>query len=119
MTHDTPQQLIDELDAALDREREALLRGDLEQIGELMLVKEGLIEQINALQRIERQQLAAVQHKVTRNQALLTSALEGIRAVADRIADLRRVRAGLETYDRQGQKRNYGTQTRSSVEKRA
>ncbi len=119
MTNDTPQTLIDQLDETLERERRALLRGDLDQIGELMQTKERLIEQINVLQTAGQQQLEAVQHKVTRNQALLASALEGIRAVAGRMADLRRVRAGLETYDRQGQRQHFGTQTRSSVEKRA
>ncbi|SFT96275.1 hypothetical protein [Sedimentitalea nanhaiensis] len=119
MTTEDPRDLIDELDNALDRERNALLQGDLEQIGELMLAKERLIENINALQSIEQQQLAAVQKKVTRNQALLASALDGIRAVANRMADLRRVRSGLETYDHQGQKQSFGMQTRPNVEKRA
>ncbi|MBK0325727.1 flagellar biosynthesis protein FlgN [Rhodobacteraceae bacterium F11138] len=119
MTHETPQDLINALDSLLDREKHALLKGDVEQVGKLLHTKEQLIDQINILQTAEQLQLAAVQEKVTRNQALLNSALDGIRAVADRMADLRKVRGGLETYDQRGQKQKFGTQSFSSVEKRA
>ncbi|MFD3191733.1 flagellar biosynthesis protein FlgN [Sedimentitalea sp. HM32M-2] len=119
MTNENPQDLIERLDDLLDQERQALIAGDLERIGELMLIKEDLIGKINALEAVEQGRLDTLQEKVTRNQALLTSALDGIRAVANRMADLRRVRAGLETYDRRGQKRIFGTATETSVEKRA
>lgn len=119
MTDETHQGLIDALDDLLDREREALLGGKLEQIGDLTSTKEDLIDSINALQPDERLILEMVHQKMTRNQALLNSALDGIRAVANRMADLRRVRSGLETYDRRGNKQTFGTQTSTNVEKRA
>lgn len=119
MTDETHQNLIDALDNLLDRERNALLNGKLDDIGKLISAKEDLIDRINALQPDERPALDTVHRKVTRNQALLNSALDGIRAVANRMADLRRVRAGLETYDRRGNKQTFGTQTSSNVEKRA
>lgn len=116
---DSAQDLIDELDDLLDQEREALLKGELGQLARLMTLKEGLIDRIRGHESLEQEVLASVQGKVTRNQALLNSAMEGIRAVADRIADLRRVRRGLETYDRTGRKTEVGTQNRSTVERRA
>ncbi|MDK3071612.1 flagellar biosynthesis protein FlgN [Sedimentitalea sp. JM2-8] len=119
MTDETPQQLIDSLDKVLDEERKALVQGDLEKINALMTAKETLIEKINGLHTVAHGSLTDVHEKVTRNQALLGSALEGIRAVANRMADLRRVRAGLETYDRSGRKTNYGLQAATKVEKRA
>lgn len=119
MTDETHQKLIDALDNLLDCEREALLGGQLDQIGKLMSTKEDLIDKINALQPDERPALERVHQKVTRNQALLNSALDGIRAVANRMADLRRVRSGLETYDSRGNKRTFGTLRSSNVEKRA
>jgi hypothetical protein len=119
MTDETPQQLIESLDKLLDEERKALVQGDLEKIGDLMTAKEKLIDEINALDMVAQGSLTDVHEKVTRNQALLGSALEGIRAVANRMADLRRVRAGLETYDRSGRKTNYGLQAATKVEKRA
>lgn len=119
MTDETHGALIDALDELLDSEREALLGGELDKIGKLMSSKENLIDKINALQPDDQQGLEAVNRKVTRNQALLNSALEGIRAVANRMADLRKVRAGLETYDRRGNKQTFDTRASSSVEKRA
>lgn len=111
--------LIDQLDNLLDLERSALLDGALDQLGLIMAQKDRLIAEINALEGAERASLAALQEKAARNQVLLNSAMEGIRAVANRMADLRRVRRGLETYDRQGRKETVGATIQSSVEKRA
>ena len=124
MTLDAQQAIIDELDQLLDQERSALLIGDLEQIGRLMELKEQLIDRINNMNATKKQALghetlSQMQNKVTRNQALLQGAMEGIRAVADRMAGLRRVREGLETYDRSGQKTQYDTGEKRTVERRA
>lgn len=119
MTHQTAQDLIDKLDALLDRERQALVEGDLELLGRMLLQKQELIESINTMGAVEQGHLALVHDKATRNQELLNSAMEGIRAVANRIADLRRVRQGLETYDQTGRKTRFETQRTTSVEKRA
>jgi len=119
MTHQAAKDLIDELDTLLDRERQALVDGDLELLGRMLAQKQGLIEKINAMDALERDHLVHVHDKVTRNQELLNSAMEGIRAVSNRIADLRRVRQGLETYDQAGRKTRFETQDLSSVEKRA
>ena len=119
MTSDPAQTMIDELDQLLDQERQALLDGDLERIARLMETKESLIDRLNELSDIERQDLDGVRDKVTRNQALLTSAMEGIRAVADRIADLRHVRQGLATYDQSGRRQQHSTSGSQTVERRA
>ncbi len=119
MTDESHQKLIDSLDELLDREREALLAGQLDQLGVLMTTKEQLIDRINKLQVEDRTPLESIHQKVTRNQALLNSALEGIRAVADRMAELRRVRSGFETYDRRGKRQTFGNSVNSNLEKRA
>lgn len=119
MTEHFAQTLIDELDSLLDRERQALIDGNLEQLARMLAQKQGLIENINAMDTLERDRLAHVHDKVTRNQDLLNSAMEGIRAVAERMADLRRVRHGLETYDQSGRKTRIEMQNRPNVEKRA
>lgn len=119
MTHQNPQDLIDELGTLLDRERRALVEGDLELLGRMLAQKQGLIDRINTLDSLERNSLAQVHDKVTRNQELLNSAMEGIRAVANRMADLRRVRHSLETYDQLGHKTRIATQGHYNVEKRA
>lgn len=119
MTNHNAQALIDELDTLLDRERQALIDGNLDMLGRMLTQKQNLIDNINALDTLEREHLEHVHEKVSRNQELLNSAMEGIRAVANRMADLRRVRQGLETYDQAGRKTRLETQTQPSVEKRA
>lgn len=119
MTMDASQNTISELDGLLEQERAALLKGDLDTVLRLLELKEGLIDRLRALEAADRPDLGQVQEKVTRNQALLNSALEGIRAVAERMADMRRVREGLETYDRRGRKTHITAGTRPSVERRA
>lgn len=119
MSDHTPQQLIDELDTILDRERSALMAGDLGQLEELLAKKESLISQLNTANELERESLLQVQNKVSRNQQLLDSAMDGIRSVATRMAELRRIRKGLDVYDKSGRKTRYGTRGSTKLEKRA
>ena len=124
MKLDEQNTIIEELDTLLEAEKAALLQGNLEQVTSILETKEALIDKLNALQKaslegIDEQSLAAVHGKIQRNQTLIRSSLEGIRAVADRISGLRRVRQGLETYDQSGKKTQFSTTTSASVEKRA
>ena len=119
MTEETSMELICDLDRLLDQERKALMKGDLESIGALTTRKEELVSRINNLDLAPGDDLLSVHEKVTRNQALLNSALDGIRAVAKRMSDLRKVRASLEIYDESGRKKTFGSNVASSVEKRA
>ena len=118
MTNHDPQRLIEELDEILDQERQALVRGELEKIESLLARKESIIGQLNAFEELERAELSKVQSKVSRNQELLNSAMQGIRSVAARMAELRRVKKGLDVYDRSGRKARYGTTMGQRLEKR-
>ncbi|WP_264211900.1 flagellar biosynthesis protein FlgN [Leisingera thetidis] len=119
MSNPKPQQLIDELDQILDRERAALMAGDLGKLEELLAKKEKVIGKLNAVTELERGALEQVQSKVSRNQQLLDSAMDGIRAVAARMAELRRIRKGLDVYDQAGRKTRYRTRGATRLEKRA
>jgi len=119
MSHEDAQTLINRLDDLLEQERAALLAGDLEAIATLLENKERLIDALNALTEADRPEMGAVEAKVLRNQALLDGALQGIRHVAARMAALRRVRRGLETYDAKGTKTTIEGEADFSVEKRA
>ncbi len=119
MTHDTIDSMIDDLDALLDSERRALVSGNLDELSQLHERKEKLISALNALDRLEAKALAGVRKKMSRNQALLSSAMEGIRTVADRMAELRRIRQSLSTYDRDGKRHQIPTSTEQKLEKRA
>lgn len=119
LPHQNPQNLIDELDEILDQERSALVRGELTQIEDLLARKETIIAQLNTIDSLERQALTQVQTKVSRNQELLNSAMEGIRSVATRMSELRKVKKGLDVYDRAGRKARYGTTMGQRLEKRS
>ncbi len=119
MTQETIDTMIDDLDLLLDSERQALVSGNLDELSQLHDRKEQLISALNALDRLEADALVGVREKMSRNQALLSSAMEGIRAVADRMAELRRVRQNLSTYDRDGKRHQFPTSTAQKLEKRA
>lgn len=119
MAHDTEQRIINRLDLLLESERKALLQGDLEQISMLVATKAALIDDLNGMSGHAPGDLAALQAKVLRNQALLDGALQGIRTAAARLAAFRRVRRAMETYDREGHKHTIPGEVERKVEKRA
>ncbi|WP_293574060.1 flagellar biosynthesis protein FlgN [Phaeobacter sp.] len=119
MTEQTPQEMIETLDEILDAERTALIGGDLHELEPLLAKKEKIIDALNMVGDLERESLQKVQTKVSRNQELLDSAMEGIRAVASRMAELRRIRRGLDVYDQAGRKTRYATRGAATLEKRA
>lgn len=119
MTDDIPQTDIDALDDLLDAERRALLEGNLDDIARLHHRKEQLIDGLNNWGGEDTANLASLNAKLQRNQALLDTALNGIRSVARRLAAIRRVRQSLDTYDSAGRKNTVETRIDRSLEKRA
>ncbi|MFD1510118.1 flagellar biosynthesis protein FlgN [Lacimonas salitolerans] len=116
MTDDAQNMICDALEDLLDRERAALLAGDIEGLGRLADEKERLLTQVSGH---EHTRLDGLQAKAARNQELLNSALEGIRAVASRLQALRDVRNTLNTYDQSGRRQSIEGLTRPQVERRA
>ena len=112
-------EVIETLDELLDDERDALLEGNLDQVSRLVARKETLIERLAQVDRTDRGAILELNVKFERNQALLRSALEGIRSVTRRLAMLRRVRTSLDTYDSRGARRSIEMSPETSVEKRA
>ena len=113
------QNTLRSLDTLLEKERLALILGNLGQIEPLLPQKELLFAQINGLEDPPSEQLSTLHEKIKRNQLLLQSAMDGIRAVTGRINTLRRVRKSLDTYDARGQRNTVSHTAASSVEKRA
>lgn len=119
MTHEHGSRILAQLDVILEKERGALLRGDLSQLMTLLSEKERLVDALNALEAAQTGDLRAVQGKLTRNQALLDGALQGIRSVAARLAAHRRIRRSLDTYDQNGRKHSIPSDIAHNLEKRA
>ncbi|PIE12420.1 MAG: flagellar biosynthesis protein FlgN [Rhodobacterales bacterium] len=124
MTDDTAIATMEALDDLLDRERGALLSGDLDRLVRMLDEKTTLIDTLNnGVEAIEtqdeRKTLHDLQSKVTRNQELLDSALSGIRSVAKRMSALHQVRKSLDTYDEAGHKTTIDAMRDRKMEKRA
>ncbi len=119
MTTETLQTTIDSLDDLLEREREALLTGDVDGVARLHDEKGRLVDALNKFDTQEALDLRELDEKVRRNQLLLDTALDGIRSVARRLAAIRRVKQSLETYDESGRKSSVDMGVTRSVEKRA
>lgn len=116
---DNADTTLNALDALLDSEREALLRGDLEKLAELLVPKEDLIEALSQVPDRDAAAIRQLDRKVRRNQMLMDGALEGIRSVASRLARLREVKGALETYGADGKRRDIAAHSTTSVERRA
>lgn len=119
MPTETHEEAAADLDRLLDEEQAALLAGDLERVAELADEKERIARVLSSGDCEGPGGLELLDAKLRRNQHLLQSALMGIRSVADRMAEMRRVRRGLETYDATGRKSRKGDMTRRALEKRA
>lgn len=111
--------LVESLDDLLEQERQALLKGNLDAISAILSQKEATLNQFPSLKGSQTENLATLRAKVSRNQALLDSALRGIREVSDRMNALRRAQRSLETYDRGGNKSVVVTRPEHQVERRA
>lgn len=119
MTRQNAQSLINNLDELLEEERGALKKGELSKLEDILSRKENLIDQLNAIQDKEQSALDVVHGKVSRNQDLLKSAMLGIKAVSNRMQELRKVRRGLDVYDQRGRRARYATSGSTKLEKRA
>ncbi|MDW3223549.1 MAG: flagellar biosynthesis protein FlgN [Paracoccaceae bacterium] len=119
MTHEAFEDVIDALDDVLEAERDALLIGNLDEVGRLLERKETLIDDLSRLEFSSPEPLEGLNSKVIRNQALLDQALAGIRTVARRLAAMRRVRSSLDTYDENGTRHTIDITPDGVVEKRA
>ncbi|MEM7596284.1 MAG: flagellar protein FlgN [Pseudomonadota bacterium] len=118
-TGKTVGEVFSALDACLEKEKTALLTGDLDAISSLMEEKSDLISQLNALGATEDHALDALKDKAERNQVLLGSALDGIRRVADRLSAMQSLRHSFDTYDSRGQRKTIEGEVVRHVEKRA
>ncbi|KUJ77905.1 flagellar biosynthesis protein FlgN [Ruegeria marisrubri] len=107
------------LEELLDLERKAVLDGQLGQLENLLPEKEKLFDSLGKSATGRSEQVQRVQKKLERNQALLESAADGVRAVFDRMAELRRVRQGLHTYDAAGKRNSFPVRLQTQLEKKA
>lgn len=110
---------VDAFEDLLDEERRALLAGDFEALGRLLMKKEQIIGELAELEGVDSAEMAGLSSRVARNQELLATAIDGIRSVSRRLAELHRVRGSFETYDERGKRQSVASRQDRSLEKRA
>ncbi|MEP1767163.1 MAG: flagellar biosynthesis protein FlgN [Sulfitobacter sp.] len=110
---------IEKLATLLEQERLLLLDGNLEGLGKLLPEKEKLMDGLLEGEETPAQVFLPLEGKLNQNQLLLNGAMEGIRAVSERLAALRHVRTSLDTYDANGRRQQVTMQGKSQVEKHA
>ena len=119
MISEETQGTIAALETLLERERSALIAGDFDALVDQFDEKKTLIDRLNGSGEAVDVSLSGLQAKALRNQALLDSALRGIRSVANRMNTLSRIRQTLDTYDESGQRQTIEGQPSRKMEKRA
>lgn len=94
------------LTALLDREYDLAVSGDFEGLDRLLREKEASIAELTASGALTREAAQQLATKADRNQRVLRAASEGIRDVARRLAELRRLQDGFDSYSADGHRRN-------------
>lgn len=110
---------LSEMADLLEEERRTLLCGKLKDLQDIARRKEELAAQLEAAFPPDNEGLREIRENMARNQRLMACAMEGIRAVSNRLEELRRVCNGLVTYGRDGKRENAATILRPKLEKRA
>ncbi len=112
-----PTPIIEALEDLLDRERIAILSGNLDalsrHLGEKTRLLESLATSTSDSVRIERLKI-----KADRNQELLVAVGRGIKSAASRLKELSNPKVALRTYDKGGASTEMSV-PKSGFEKRA
>ncbi|MWD27063.1 hypothetical protein E0K89_006185 [Aquicoccus sp. SCR17] len=121
---DPMQTLLQDLEAVLEDERQALTRGDVPALSGLVARKQAAIERLGHTgeppgANAPQDTLARLRRKAQRNQDLMDHALRGLRDVAARLDKHERPDRPLETYDSGGRRQALGDAGGGSIERRA
>lgn len=111
--------ILNKIESILEAEKSALLSGNLDKIAEMSDQKERLFSELKNADSEQLVALEALQQRYAHNQELMDGALQGIRNVAKRLAEIRRLGAGLDTYDADGRKTVIPGLVEHRMEKRA
>ena len=106
------------LEHLLDREREALLSGNLDALSRLHTEKSALIDRLRK-NRLPESRLEALRHKARRNLALFKAAQKGIGSVLRQLRAPTDQAGSFQTYDLNGASKKLGAPKRKTMEKRA
>lgn len=109
--------VVDALEDLLDRERQAILTGNLDSIARQLAEKTRLLENLPTA-TADLAHIARLKAKADRNQELLIAVARGIKSATQRLKELNKPAAVLRTYDEGGASREI-VAPKSSLERRA
>ncbi len=109
--------LVDAIEDLLDRERQAVLGGNLDGLTRLIPEKIRLMERMARI-RQPLGQIDGLKDKALQNQRLLEAVARGIESVSAHVTGLQTNKPPLRTYDATGASKEI-LQHRSTLEKRA
>ena len=102
----SPKSAPNELRDLLDREYIALMSGDLDRVARMSDARERVMEKLKGANPEDLNDLLEI---AARNQRLLAAAARGIKRVSQRLALMREVTTGFQTYDAQGRRAHEST----------
>ncbi len=107
MPHDVSREYLEALEDLLEQEHRFLMTGNLDGACRLVSRKLRLLDH-PALQApahdTDPEPVRRIRHRAERNQALLSAAIDGVRAAMKQIEALRKGPAPLNTYGRDGRR---------------
>ena len=110
-----PEEILEDL---LDREKEAVLCGNLDALQSLVAEKTALITRVRQ-NGLPESRLEALRKKARRNRTLLEAAQKGIGSVLRQMRTPPGRTRSFQTYDMNGTSRNLENLKRNGLEKRA
>ncbi|AML51030.1 hypothetical protein [Falsihalocynthiibacter arcticus] len=113
-----PATLAVELELLLDKERENILAGAIENFAKFTQAKALLTEKLLKEPAPEAAILARIRIKASRNQRLLGAAVCAIRSVNGRLTAIRGQNKALSTYTNTGQRQQLGSNGNVRFERR-
>ena len=115
MTH---EDLCQSLEAVLDAECDALKQGHYDALDPLVERKATLMQDVLDCEDLPETALHELKSRISRNQDLIDMAMQGVRAVTQRMQDLHRARDRFETYDKNGHWQSVDSRARPQLEKK-
>lgn len=118
MNSTSPDSLAVELELLLDRERENILAGGIENFAKFTHEKAILTEKLLKERAPEVSILARIRTKASRNQRLLAAAVRAVRSVNGRLTAIRGQKNSLTTYTNTGKRQQLGSNGNVRFERR-
>ncbi len=109
--------LVTRIETILQAERAALRAGSFDALEKIAPIKASIVPHLMS-GKLATGHLTRLRHIAARNEAMLAASMEGVRAAATRLAQIREALEPLNTYSQDGERQKLG-RGKAKVERRA